>query len=110
MTLPIRTAINETRAEERSHSTPCRDRDRRGSWARPGDGPGTRASRYSCRSTAARERGEIETIAEEIRQRCGECRVVPVVADVTQEEDCARVVEAAVKQFGRLDILVSNAG
>lgn len=61
-------------------------------------------------ATAARERTEIETIAEEVRQNCGESRVLPLVADVTQEEDCAQVVDAAVKRFGRLDILVNNAG
>jgi NAD(P)-dependent dehydrogenase (short-subunit alcohol dehydrogenase family) len=54
-------------------------------------------------ATAARERAEIEAIAEEVRQRCGESRVLPLVADVTREEDCARVVDAAVNRFGRLD-------
>src|SRR3981081_2836684 len=61
-------------------------------------------------ATAARERTEIEAVAEEVRQRCGESRVLPLVADVTQEDDCAEVVDAAVKRFGRLDILVNNAG
>ncbi len=61
-------------------------------------------------ATAARERTEIEAVAEEVRQSCGESRVLPLVADVTQEDDCAEVVDAAVKRFGRLDILVNNAG
>jgi NAD(P)-dependent dehydrogenase (short-subunit alcohol dehydrogenase family) len=61
-------------------------------------------------ATAARERAEIEAVAEEVRQSCGESRVLPLVADVTQEDDCAEVVDAAVKRFGRLDILVNNAG
>ena len=61
-------------------------------------------------ATAARERTEIETVVEELRQSCGESRVLPVVADVTQEDDCSEVVDAAVKRFGRLDILVNNAG
>jgi NAD(P)-dependent dehydrogenase (short-subunit alcohol dehydrogenase family) len=60
-------------------------------------------------ATAARERTEIEAVAEEVRQSCGESRVLPLVADVTQEDDCAEVVDAAVKRFGRLDILVNNA-
>jgi hypothetical protein len=42
-------------------------------------------------ATAARERTEIETVAEEARQSCGEARVLPIVADVTQEHDCAAV-------------------
>jgi NAD(P)-dependent dehydrogenase (short-subunit alcohol dehydrogenase family) len=61
-------------------------------------------------ATAARERTEIEAVAEEVRQSCGESRILPLVADVTQEDDCAEVVDAAVKRFGRLDILVNNAG
>jgi NAD(P)-dependent dehydrogenase (short-subunit alcohol dehydrogenase family) len=61
-------------------------------------------------ATAARERTEIDAVAEEVRQSCGESRVLPLVADVTQEDDCAEVVDAAVKRFGRLDILVNNAG
>ncbi len=61
-------------------------------------------------ATAARERTEVEAVAEEVRQSCGESRVFPFVADVTQEDDCAEVVDAAVKRFGRLDILVNNAG
>jgi NAD(P)-dependent dehydrogenase (short-subunit alcohol dehydrogenase family) len=61
-------------------------------------------------ATAARERTEIEAVAEEVLQSCGESRVLPLVADVTRENDCAAVVDAAVKGFGRLDILVNNAG
>jgi len=61
-------------------------------------------------ATAARERTEIEAVAREVRQSCGESRVLPLVADVTQEDHCAEVVDAAVKRFGRLDILVNNAG
>jgi 3-oxoacyl-[acyl-carrier protein] reductase len=61
-------------------------------------------------ATAARERTEIEAVAEEVRHSCGESRVLPLVADVTQEDDCAEVVDATVKRFGRLDILVNNAG
>jgi NAD(P)-dependent dehydrogenase (short-subunit alcohol dehydrogenase family) len=57
-------------------------------------------------ATAARERGEIEMVAAE----AGEGMVLPIVADVTQEADAQRVVDAALKRFGRLDILVNNAG
>lgn len=60
--------------------------------------------------TGAHERAEIEAVAEEVRQSCGESRVLSLVADVTREDDCAAVVEAAIKRFGRLDILVNNAG
>jgi len=61
-------------------------------------------------ATAARERAEIDAVAGEVRQSCGESRVLPLVADVTREQDCAEVVDAAVRRFGRLDIVVNNAG
>jgi 3-oxoacyl-[acyl-carrier protein] reductase len=61
-------------------------------------------------ATAARERAEVEAVADEVRQACGEARALPLIADVTQESDCARVVDTAVQRFGRLDILVNNAG
>jgi 3-oxoacyl-[acyl-carrier protein] reductase len=60
--------------------------------------------------TAARERAEIEDVAREAERTCGEARVLPALADVTQEDDCARIVETTVNRFGRLDILVNNAG
>jgi NAD(P)-dependent dehydrogenase (short-subunit alcohol dehydrogenase family) len=56
--------------------------------------------------TAAREAQEITALATEI----GDERVLAITADVTREEDCARVVEEALSRFGRLDILVNNAG
>ena len=37
-------------------------------------------------------------------------QILAVQADVTKPEDCARVVEAALAQGGRLDMLVNNAG
>jgi 2-deoxy-D-gluconate 3-dehydrogenase len=36
--------------------------------------------------------------------------VLAVEADVTQEADCAALVQAAMDRFGRLDILINNAG
>jgi NAD(P)-dependent dehydrogenase (short-subunit alcohol dehydrogenase family) len=36
--------------------------------------------------------------------------VVTVVGDVSVEDDARRMIEAAVERFGRIDILVANAG
>jgi len=36
--------------------------------------------------------------------------VLPVVADASIESDCARVVESAVEAYGRIDVLINNAG
>jgi hypothetical protein len=57
-------------------------------------------------ATAARERNEVEAVAREAALG----GVLPMIADVTREEDCARVVAVATERFGRLDILVNNAG
>jgi 3-oxoacyl-[acyl-carrier protein] reductase len=56
---------------------------------------------------ASRERGEVESIAAE---SVAPGHVLPLLADVTKQEDCRRVVAAALDRFGRLDVLVNNAG
>ncbi len=55
---------------------------------------------------AAREKGEIEAVAAEL----GPDRALPLVADVTDEAACQRVADAALEKFGRIDVLVNNAG
>jgi NAD(P)-dependent dehydrogenase (short-subunit alcohol dehydrogenase family) len=61
-------------------------------------------------ATAARERAEIEAAVQEVERSGGEARAIAVLADVTREDDCARVVDTALNRFGRLDVLVNNAG
>jgi len=64
-------------------------------------------ARVGCRVviTAALEGDEIAAVTAE-----GGANIRGIIADVTREEDCARVVEAALSHFGKLDILVNNAG
>jgi 3-oxoacyl-[acyl-carrier protein] reductase len=61
-------------------------------------------------ATAARETAEIEQVAHEAEEMGYVDRIHPLTADVTREEDCIRTVEAALSRFGRLDVLVNNAG
>ena len=61
-------------------------------------------------ATAARELAEVEAVAKEAERECGDDRVRPLLADVTRAADCAAAVREAVARFGRLDILVINAG
>lgn len=55
-------------------------------------------------ATAARERDQLD----QLDQIAGD-RIHTMLADVTNEEDCARTVSSARERFGRLDILVNNA-
>jgi len=48
------------------------------------------------------------TEAEKVAQSCGEA--IAVRANVTQDADCRRLVQAALDKWGRLDALVNNAG
>ena len=61
-------------------------------------------------ATAAREAEELRQVAEDALARLGEDRVLPLIADVTRQSDCDKVVTAALKHWKRLDILVNNAG
>ena len=49
----------------------------------------------------------LDKLAEEIRDRGG--RAINRATDVTQCEDLQCLADAAVAEFGRLDVLVSNA-
>lgn len=48
---------------------------------------------------------EVKRAVEATGRRC-----LLVAADVTKQPDCERIVAETVKQFGRLDVLVHNAG
>ncbi|MBI5955172.1 MAG: SDR family oxidoreductase [Chloroflexi bacterium] len=55
-----------------------------------------------------RRSGLGKAVEAECRQRGGRC--VFVEADHTKVEDCQRVVDSALREFGRIDILFNNAG
>jgi NAD(P)-dependent dehydrogenase (short-subunit alcohol dehydrogenase family) len=56
---------------------------------------------------AARTAAALEAVAAEVRALGREA--LPVPTDITREEDCVRLAEAANARFGRLDVLVNNA-
>jgi NADP-dependent 3-hydroxy acid dehydrogenase YdfG len=54
---------------------------------------------------SARRLDRLEKLAAELGPA-----VLPVTADVAADEDCQRLVETASDRFGRIDVLVNNAG
>jgi dehydrogenase/reductase SDR family member 7B len=56
----------------------------------------------------ARSLEQLTEVGEEIRKAGG--TVAWTKLDVTVQQDCEQFVEAAVKAFGRVDILINNAG
>jgi len=57
--------------------------------------------------TAAKTAADIDVF---LRQEGTGRRAIPVTVDVTQEDQVEAMVQRAVDEFGRIDILVSNAG
>lgn len=57
----------------------------------------------------ARRADLLQQTAAEVAESTG-AQIVPIPADVTKPEDVDRVIQSAVDRFGRLDILINNAG
>jgi glucose 1-dehydrogenase len=64
---------------------------------------------YAGIVVSARNRDETERVAKEI-QDIGNSDSIAVIADVSQETDCIRLIDETVKHYGRIDVLVNNAG
>lgn len=51
---------------------------------------------------------EAQRIRQEGQQHAGE--LIEIQGDVTKPEDCTLLVQKTVERFGKLDVLVANAG
>ena len=57
----------------------------------------------------ARTEADCEAVAAEVREEFG-TGALPLPADVGDEAEATEVIERTVNEFGRLDVLVNNAG
>src|SRR5207249_4396047 len=57
----------------------------------------------------ARRKDVLEAAADEIRRESGR-KVLAIPADLTRREDAENFVRGAARHFGRIDVLVNNAG
>jgi 3-oxoacyl-[acyl-carrier protein] reductase len=57
-------------------------------------------------------RGEaaLKKVAAEFEARHGKGRCITISGDVSRQPDCARMVQATLEGFGRIDVLMNNAG
>jgi NAD(P)-dependent dehydrogenase (short-subunit alcohol dehydrogenase family) len=58
---------------------------------------------------ASRKFDACQRLSDEVSDRSGR-RALPVAANVSSWEDCSALVESAYREFGRVDVLVNNAG
>lgn len=66
------------------------------------------AARGAALVLGARRTDRLRLVAERVREAGARAETLPV--DVTKRADLERLVAIAVERFGRLDVLVSNAG
>jgi len=63
---------------------------------------------YSGIVTNSRKGQEAQQVADEITTL--DCDSIAVEADVSKESDCIKLIEDTIKHYGRIDVLVNNAG
>lgn len=66
-------------------------------------------SKYQTKLTlTGRDQARLDEVAESCRKNGSEC--VTVSADLTIEENCRKIIANAIQKFGKIDILINNAG
>jgi glucose 1-dehydrogenase len=65
---------------------------------------------YSGIVTNSRRQEEAQRVSEEIKFSGNSTDSIAVEADISKESDCIRLIEETINHFGRIDVLVNNAG
>ena len=68
-----------------------------------------RSREYKAVVVNSRRLEHAQPVSDEIRSVHG-CSSIAIEADVSLEQDCIRLIEEAAAHFGRIDVLVNNAG
>jgi glucose 1-dehydrogenase len=69
-----------------------------------------RSGTYSGIVVNSRKQDEAERVSKEVQDAGKKCNSIAVVADVSQESECIKLIDETVKHYGRIDVLVNNAG
>lgn len=56
----------------------------------------------------ARRAERLASLAESLKDEAGKC--IPFTGDVSRREDCETMIDECIRQFGKLDVLINNAG
>ncbi|MDB5838459.1 MAG: 3-hydroxyacyl-CoA dehydrogenase, binding domain protein [Herminiimonas sp.] len=57
-----------------------------------------------------RDAAALDAVAGDIRGKVAGAQVLTILADVSQDPEARRIVEETLAKFGRIDVLVNNAG
>ena len=62
----------------------------------------------ACVVAVARRKERLEELAESLKDEAGKIVIFP--GDVSRKETCEKMIDECVAQFGKLDVLINNAG
>ena len=63
---------------------------------------------YDIALNYRRENEELENVKKEVEKQ--QVRCIAIKGDVSHFEDCERLVKQVIEEFGKIDVLVNNAG
>ncbi len=66
------------------------------------------ADRGALLALGARDQSRLEAVAAACRERGG--TAIAIQTDVTEDQQCRRLIDRTVHEYGRLDTLINNAG